>query len=200
MKHSLIKQLALAVDARDNCLRHNGNGEWFDRWTDRLHGARNVLPSGSGFDAGSTVDVGRSRADRIVLNTSFHHMNEYGSYDGWTEHDVIVTPSLVHGFTLRVTGRNRNDIKEYIAQTFQYTLEQPRTRLRMSDQPNSQERAAQPKRIVGPEGYVMGFLRAVYGENAELAAATFNEKTALLDATQRIYDLAKALRERKDGE
>ena len=44
-------------------------------------------------------------------------MNEYGAYVGWTEHDVIVTPAF-DGFNLRVTGRDRNQIKEYIGDVF----------------------------------------------------------------------------------
>jgi hypothetical protein len=58
----------------------------------------------------------------LVIVTSYHHMNDAGMYDGWTDHKVIVTPSLVHGFVLRITGRNRNDIKEYIADLFQQSL------------------------------------------------------------------------------
>ena len=50
-------------------------------------------------------------------------MTEHGYYDGWTEHDVIVTPSLRSpGFSLRITGRNRRDIKEYIADAFHDAL------------------------------------------------------------------------------
>jgi hypothetical protein len=51
-------------------------------------------------------------------------MNDGGFYDGWTDHSVIVTPSLVEGFNLRVTGRNRKDIKEYIAEQFCMALDQ----------------------------------------------------------------------------
>jgi hypothetical protein len=39
-----------------------------------------------------------------------------------TEHKVIATPSFQGGFNLRITGRNRNDIKEYIAEEFYYLL------------------------------------------------------------------------------
>jgi hypothetical protein len=49
-------------------------------------------------------------------------MNEQGSYDGWTEHTVIVTPSLAMGYRLRITGRDRNGIKEYMHDVFNAAL------------------------------------------------------------------------------
>lgn len=122
MNTPLYQAIATAVDARQRC-DERGNSEWEQRWTDRLEWiGRNILPSGSGFDNGTTVDVDRSRPDRLVLNTSFHHMDEYGGYDGWTEHAVIVRPSLIHGFELRVDGRDRNGIKDYIADVFNALL------------------------------------------------------------------------------
>ena len=43
---------------------------------------------------------------------------ETGMYDGWTEHTVTVRPSLQFGFRLSISGRNRNGIKDYIAEVF----------------------------------------------------------------------------------
>ena len=45
-------------------------------------------------------------------------MDEHGSYDEWTDHTVIVTASLIHGLNIKITGRNRNDIKEYLRDVF----------------------------------------------------------------------------------
>ena len=85
---------------------------------------RKYLPSGSGIDAGCQVLVDESRDNRVVIQTAFHHMNEVGYYDGWTHHKIIVTPSLIHGFDLRITGRDKNGIKEYLGQLFDHVLEQ----------------------------------------------------------------------------
>src|SRR3990167_6826633 len=76
------------------------------------------FPSGSGFDKGTVFDLNESSGEKLVFHTSFHHMNEGGFYDGWTEHSVIVMPSLEMGFRLRVTGRDKNQIKDYIAEMF----------------------------------------------------------------------------------
>jgi hypothetical protein len=44
-------------------------------------------------------------------------MNGDGYYDGWTDHTVIVTPTF-SGIDITVTGRDKNDIKNYIGEVF----------------------------------------------------------------------------------
>ena len=75
------------------------------------------LPSGSGFDSGTEIELDECTDNKLVFSTSFHHMDEHGGYDGWTEHKVIVTPDF-SGINLHVTGRDRNQIKEMIADYF----------------------------------------------------------------------------------
>lgn len=84
---------------------------------------KEFMPSGSGFDAGTTFDLDASNRLKMVFKTEFHHMNDNGMYDGWTQHSVIVTPHF-GGFDIRVTGRNRNDIKDYIGDAFESALSQ----------------------------------------------------------------------------
>ena len=50
--------------------------------------------------------------------TAFHHMNENGFYDDWTNHRVTVTASLDNQINVKVSGKNRNDIKDYIKEIF----------------------------------------------------------------------------------
>ena len=119
----LYREIASILRAMQNCVQ-SGNDEWHTRHGARLEEISKLLPSGSGFDSGSKINLDESRIDRLVIHTSFHHMDEYGGYDGWSEHDVIVTPSLECGFDLRVTGRDRNDIKEYIAEVFDIALQE----------------------------------------------------------------------------
>ena len=121
MKLPLYRLIARAGVAADNCAKH-GNTEWQQVWDELLEKCEELLPSGSGFDAGTTIEY--ASASKIVLRTSFHHMNEHGYYDGWTEHVITVIPDLVNGFDLRISGRNRDGIKEYIADVFFDVLKQ----------------------------------------------------------------------------
>lgn len=95
-----------------------GNEERFvTMWTPVLEEINSRLPRGSGFDAGSHLDVDASTQTRLVFVTAFHHMDDYGMYDGWTHHSVIVTPTF-DGFSVRITGQNKRDIKDHIAHCF----------------------------------------------------------------------------------
>lgn len=84
---------------------------------------KEFMPSGSGFDMGTDIDIDRSNARKLVFKTGFHHMNETGHYDGWTYHNVIVTAEF-DGLDIQVTGRDRNNIKEYIGEAFYSALHQ----------------------------------------------------------------------------
>jgi len=121
-KARVYEALANLLVAIKNCEK-SGNDEWLVRHRENLDKiVKNYLPSGGGFDAGVTLDD-ESNENRLVLNANFHHMNDAGYYDGWTDHKVIVTPNLASRFDLRVTGRNRNDIKDYISETFSFWLD-----------------------------------------------------------------------------
>lgn len=89
---------------------------------------REIMPSGSGIDNGTQIDLAESTGERLVFTTAFHHMNDVGMYDGWTEHKVIVKPSLMYGFDVRITGRNRNDVKAYLHGVFDDALKTERER------------------------------------------------------------------------
>jgi hypothetical protein len=117
----LYSALASAVGARLRC-KASGNTEWYGKWEDQIESlVAEHLPSGSGFDSGTKLDLEKSHADKLVFTTSYHHMDEAGGYDGWTEHVVVVTPSF-QGFNIRVSGRNRNDIKYCIDGEFHSAL------------------------------------------------------------------------------
>src|ERR1700690_131740 len=145
MARYLYSELAKTVQARQNCLEtmaryreesqipatarpsavnyFDNASEWADKHEDRiLEMVREHMPSGSGFDSGTKIDLDASHADKLVFTTGYHHMNDGGFYDGWTQHTITITPSLSGKFNMRVSGRNRNDIKDYIAESFDYAL------------------------------------------------------------------------------
>jgi hypothetical protein len=124
MKGPLFQILAGTFQAWKNC-GESGNTEWHGKHRDLIESlAKNFMPHGSGFDSGTQFDFDVSTPDKLQFHTAFHHMNDAGIYDGWTEHTVTVKASLAFGFDLKVSGRDRNDIKDYIAQAFEDALRQ----------------------------------------------------------------------------
>ncbi len=118
----LYHVIAELIQARANCLEA-GNLEWYARHGERLeYVIREHMPSGSGIDSGTSLDDD-SNPDKLIFNTAFHHMNETGYYTGWTHHAVIITPDF-SGFNLRITGRDRNGIKEYLSGVYTEALRQ----------------------------------------------------------------------------
>ena len=113
----MYRKIAITLDAYKRCLKEN-NEEWAYKHYKTLIKMQKDLPSGSGIDSGTQIDIENSNGNKIILLTAFHHMNENGYYDGWTEHKIIVKPSLPYTITLNITGRNRNDIKEYLYQIY----------------------------------------------------------------------------------
>lgn len=121
-KRKLYQMLATLAQSRINCIESK-NIEWRDRHTERMHKlAKLFLPSGSGFDSGSSVRVVECTGEKLVLATAFHHMNNDGYYTGWTHHNVVVTPSLSSDFIVKITGRDKNNIKDYIGEVFHTAL------------------------------------------------------------------------------
>ena len=110
--------LASTLQAVLNC-KESDNLDWGAAHTATIDKImRDTGPSGAGINSGTKFNWESSRPDRLVFDTAFHHMNDAGGYDGWTEHQVIVTASLCSPFELKITGRNRNDIKEYLLDVF----------------------------------------------------------------------------------
>jgi hypothetical protein len=121
----LYQQFAQTFAALTACRERDLVSDWESTHQERLEQlCTTYMPSGSGFDAGTTFDDDASKPERLVFNTAFHHMNNTGFYTGWTHHTVIVTASLVHGFTLRITGVNKDDIKTFLADEFHMILDQ----------------------------------------------------------------------------
>lgn len=117
---TLVSVIVSALVARRNC-QENGNNEWYQKWGETLNQLELLLPSGAGIDNGVNIDRHASSRDKLVLATAFHHLDEHGSYDGWTKHEIHVTPAF-DGINLRITGPDRNQIKEYLHEVFYHCL------------------------------------------------------------------------------
>ena len=127
MERKVYEILDVAVIARRNCSYSIVfNPEWEGKWDNLIrYICKNHLPSGSGFDCGTTVVEDECVSGRkLVLNFDFHHMDEHGYYDGWTSHKVIVTPYF-DGIDVKITGalpRKYRMAKEYFASTMEHML------------------------------------------------------------------------------
>lgn len=122
VKKPLYEAIASTVQAYHNCVK-SGNAEWETKHKERLeHIQKHILPQGSGFDAGCEIDLEKSTGEKLHIITHFHHMNEGGYYDGWTDHKVVVTPSLLFGIRIQISGKDRNQIKEYMHEMFTHLL------------------------------------------------------------------------------
>lgn len=133
----VYQKLASLIGAIENCNETLDNenstdsacknaDEWIERHQSSIDLILTMFPSGSGFDSGTNLEQLEkpfSTPERLVFKTSYHHMNENGYYDSWTDHVITVTPSLQFGFNVKVSGKNRNDIKNYIAEMFSDILD-----------------------------------------------------------------------------
>ena len=114
MKSKIYQSIARKNQAIFNCEK-SGNLTWqLNHKNAILDLVHETAPSGSGIDCGTKIELADCTENKLVFLCQFHHMNDNGFYDGWTEHKVIITPDLASGFNIRITGRDRNQIKEYL--------------------------------------------------------------------------------------
>ena len=118
----LYLELASLIDAYHRCVE-KGN-EYADKHEERIESlVKEHMPSGSGIDCGTEIDIDKSTGEKLVFTMSYHHMNDGGMYDGWTEHSIIVTPAFICGPRIKITGRNRNGIKDYLHDVYSEAIE-----------------------------------------------------------------------------
>lgn len=132
MKRIVYRELAACIDAMNRCEKwvdekpQTEREHWFNMRL--IHSNRikrlvsDYLPRGNGIDYGCEFNFVASNGDKLVFDLSFHHMNESGSYDGWTDHTVTVCASLISDIDIKISGKNRNDIKEYLYQVIEPAL------------------------------------------------------------------------------
>lgn len=128
----IYKVLASLVVAYHRCAKTpETHAEWRDTHEERIQQiVADFLPSGSGWDHGSKIDLDASTDERLVFYGSYHHIDESGFYDGWTDHRITAKASLWADILIGISGRNRNDIKEYLSECFDCAL---RAKIQYSD-------------------------------------------------------------------
>jgi hypothetical protein len=87
--------------------------------------AREYLPSGSGFDAGTEFDLDSSSATKLTFSTSYRRMGESGLYEPTERFYVIARPCFVRTLTLELMRPDTSEESEnadYIGETFHEVL------------------------------------------------------------------------------
>ena len=124
---TLAQALAETVGSRISCI-NAGDTEWQSNAEYKIENTLiPKLPSGSGINSGNEIDYEKSTGERLVINSAFHTMDEYGGYDGWVNYRVIVTAPLRFGLDINIIGnfssnKNAYGLKEYLYEIYGYTL------------------------------------------------------------------------------
>ena len=127
---TILRAFAESLQAMHNCEK-SGNDRWRGRWSSYIAKLQAELPHGSGLDGKVEFILDKCNATRVVIFVEFHHM-KHGYYVGWTDHEIIVTATHC-GPEIRVTGKDRNGIKDYLAELFDYALNRPVPELKIED-------------------------------------------------------------------
>lgn len=93
-----------------------------------LEALERELPSGSGIDNGTKIDIENSEEDvKLVIDCGYHHMDENGYYDGWCDYTITVRPTF-SGIWVDVDCNSPYYVleypgtTEYLAETYRYAL------------------------------------------------------------------------------
>lgn len=122
----LYQRMSQIISAYHNCIRSQ-NTEWETRHKETIESlANDYLPSGSGIDSGCQIDIDNSNQDKIIIQSSYHRMDDNGMYDGWIDFTVTVKPSLCFNYVLSIRGNGitKYDLGEYLHSVFSESLEQ----------------------------------------------------------------------------
>jgi len=82
------------------------------------------LPSGNGIDNGCKINLKQSKPLKIIIDSSYHVMNESGIYDRWIDFKIIVTPSF-DNIDINIRGNfgsKYQHLKDYLIEIFQDSL------------------------------------------------------------------------------
>ena len=125
MSQPLYAVIAAKVSAIESCMKNNNVQHKTQHENDINALVKEYMPSGGGFNYPVDVVWEDTKSERLVFETKFDHMNEYGFYVGTTPHKITVTPSLAFDVNIKVSGQNQKGAKEQITDAFLEALKQP---------------------------------------------------------------------------
>lgn len=123
----VYQQIAGLIQARKTCIETE-NYTWKENHENTLDEiSKNLLPSGSGFDSGSKINIEASTSEKIIIDSGFHVMDEDGFYAEWLNLVITVKPSLQFGFLMTIKGipaKYKFQITDYVNDSFYEALNQ----------------------------------------------------------------------------
>jgi hypothetical protein len=83
-----------------------------------------LLPNGNGIreHEGLAVILLESTKKRIVIETTYWPPHDSYETTRRTVHQLVITPSFEGEINIRVTGKNENNVKEYLQDIFREAL------------------------------------------------------------------------------
>lgn len=76
------------------------------------------FPYGSGFDNKIKLDRVKSTPKKLIIPFSYHCMNDNGYYDGWIHCELIITPSLLFGFNMKINWKGYKGKYKFILEDY----------------------------------------------------------------------------------
>lgn len=98
------------------------NDSFLSECENRIDKLEKMLPSGSGIDCGCKIDHKNSGIKKVVITFDYHFMNEDGYYDGWGSFKLTVLPRLDGNIDMKISGKDRNQVKDYFYDLFDTEL------------------------------------------------------------------------------
>lgn len=122
MQQPIYQQISAKFQAYQNCIKNN-NDIWRNKHVDNINGLiENYLPHGSGIDSDIELDFDNSKHNKLIFTFEYHHMDQNGFYCEWESYKLIVTPSLSNKIELKIIGKNKNFVKDYLYEIFDNAL------------------------------------------------------------------------------
>lgn len=118
----VYQKLAGKFNAYLNCIK-NKNEQWEEKHYNSIISIINSLPHGSGIDGKTVFNFDESNLNKLVIDSSYHLMDDVGMYDGWIDFQVIIKPNWL-GIDLKIKGKfgERQDLKSIIGDIFYNAL------------------------------------------------------------------------------
>ena len=101
----LYEAIAQTASALKNCEKSGNVDGWLQRHESKLDRiAQDYLPSGSGIDCGTKINLRHTNDRQIILTGNYHVLNDVGYYTHWIDYTVYVLPSLIGHIDITIAG------------------------------------------------------------------------------------------------